>query len=93
MQGSDENILTFSGKLQDLKDKHQLWTVEIANSKLDCFSGSDLLDEKMVTYSDVTELLKNLTAFNQYLPNLDVSRDLWVVNPFVASETNLNERL
>ena len=45
----------------------------------------------MVIYSDVIELLKNLTAaFNQYFPNLDVSKDLWVVNPFVASETNLN---
>ena len=54
----------------------------------------DLLDEKMVIYSDVIELLKNLTAaFNQYFPNLDVSKDLWVVNPFVASETNLNATL
>ena len=94
MQGSDENILTLSGKLQGFKDKLQLWTVKIANRKLDCFPGLDLLDEKMVIYSDVIELLKNLTAaFNQYFPNLDVCKDLWVVNPFVASETNLNATL
>ena len=48
----------------------------------------------VVIYSDVIELLKNLSAaFNQYFPNLDVSKDLWVVNPFVASETNLNATL
>ena len=94
MQGSEENILTLSGKLQGFKDKLQLWTVKIANRKLDCFPELDLLDEKMVIYSDVIELLKNLTAaFNQYFPNLDVSKDLWVVNPFVASETNLNATL
>ena len=48
----------------------------------------------MAIYSDVIELLKNLTAaFNQYFPNLDVSKDLWVVNPFLASKTNLNGTL
>lgn len=94
MQGSEENILTLSGKLQGFKDKPHLWTVKIANRKLDCFPGLDLLAEKMEIYSDVIEFLKNLTAaFKQYFPNLHVSKDLWVVNPFVTSETNLNGTL
>ena len=44
--------------------------------------------------SDVIVFLKILTAaFKQYFLNLDICKDLWVVNPFVASEANLNSTL
>jgi hypothetical protein len=62
MQGSEENILTLSGKLKGFKDKLQLWTIYIANKKLDCFPGLDSLTGKMEIYSDVIEVLKNLAA-------------------------------
>ena len=93
IQGTNENILTISGKLRSFQQKLQLWTVKSINKQLECFPSLNASKDKFFILSDVIITLKNLSlSFQQYFPDLDTSKDSWVINPFIEiHDTNLSD--
>ena len=101
MQGRNQNIITLSEKLSAFKEKLQLWKNKVERGRTAAFpSMNEYLEEWNQTDSSsfdvikpiLVEHLENLiTAFDCYLPDLNLKAQLGVRNPFLAKVDNLSD--